>query len=758
MEDIEAQLNGGRRSQHSSLYAQDQGTTQQWQDNNRNAYAGLRTSANKTPNQPGSDDSDSDVGPVDLDALSGGYAANLTYGNDVGSPPTRSSLTRHDQHALPESRYFRESYHAATYSNVEIDYGDTGGLQHPRASPGAYRLSFDDGDERVSVHSRQSGTESPLKDDYHDTSSFSNSRPLPPLPPGTSSDSSSLFSAHGSQRSQYPHSHSVTAESTLCAPDTPEANYYAAASTTQLPPGRSVSLSSYTNTTQVEPPARSRTDAAEERRNLTRTEQLQTHRGASIPEYETGTPTSMTAFEAITLPSGRKRKLVPPKLTAADFRGCQEPWAFSSLEAWIRDMAEGDLDLKERVVEDALMHLFTFKVPTMNVADAEGLSTHLVKVMLQFGVLVPDEEWVKIGNGHISGVLWQLTGTGCYSPRSHDQEISGRCYSYHCTRTLKRVDLNVLSDDSKPTDDWHIFYNLKKEDWESKPKKEVDRQNILHEIVTGEENYLKQLDVFRKLYRDDLRAKSPPVIHPDRRDKFLTAVFGKIDPVLRVNKEHLLAQLKYRQQEQGPWITGFSDLFREWIRKAKSDYIEYATGYPRAVYMVRKEADRNTLFKIFLADRQRHKSSLKQDWTHFLIAPLQRLQRYILLLESVEQKMLGDSEEKTNLNKAISEIKQVTKECDEKVEETNRRVEMMELDRMLVIRPGFQSTLNLDHLGRKLLMQGDLQRLGSKGVRWVDTHALLFDHYLILAKEVVSRDGRGGKKYDVSREVWSFIL
>jgi hypothetical protein len=72
---------------------------------------------------------------------------------------------------------------------------------------------------------------------------------------------------------------------------------------------------------------------------------------------------------------------------------------------------------------------------------------------------------------------------------------------------------------------------------------------------------------------------------------------------------------------------------------------------------------------------------------------------------------------------------------------------------MLVLRPGFQSVLNLDHLGRELLKQGELQRQGSKGVRWVDTHALLFDHYFILAKAVPSKDGRSDKKYDVSKEV-----
>ena len=701
-------------------------------------------------------DSDSDIGDmVDLDALSGGYAGNLTYGNDVGTPDVSSM--QHEPQLSPQVGRSASSYggydRLSTYDNAEVDYGGTGGLQPPTV----HRLSFDDGEERVSVHSHPSGTESPSKDDYQDLFYHPGltNRPLPALPPGPESDSSSMLSTQNSTRGQYQHSYSLSADSRAYEPEGPEA-FYGAASQSSLQPERSVSLSGYSNTPQVLAPARSRTDAAEERKKLTRLQQVPSQPGSVFPEHEPKTPSSssLTAFDGITLPSGRKKKLVPSKLTAIDFRRCIEPWALSGIEAWIRDMAEGDLDLKEKVVEEALIQLFIFKVPMMNVADAEALSHGVIERMQECQLLVPDEEWVKLGSGHISGVLWQLTGLGCYAPKLHENEIGGRCYSYHCTRTLKRVDLNeLLSEASKPADEWYVFYSLKKEDFESKPKKEVERQNILHEIVTGEENYIKQLDIFRTLYRDDLRAKNPPVIHPNRRDKFLTAVFGKLDTVLRINKDHLLAQLKYRQHEQGPWIVGFSDIFREWIRKAKSDYIEYATGYPRAVYMVRKEAERNILFKRFLEDKQKHKSSLKQDWTHFLITPLQRLQRYVLLLESVEQKMLADSEEKANLAKAISEIRVVVLECDEKVEETTKRVEMMELDRMLVLRPGFHSVLNLDHVGRKLLIQGDVQRLGSKGMRWVDTHGLLFDHYMILAKEVSSKEGRADKKYDVSREV-----
>ncbi|KAJ4316522.1 Rho guanine nucleotide exchange factor [Fusarium piperis] len=676
--------------------------------------------------------SDSDYAGMDLGAMAGGFVGGVSYSN-VGSPPASSGQDVAAR-PLPTPNTANRNFEA------EMNYGDTGGLKPPTEK----RLSFDDDDERVSLRSRQSGTESPSKDQLQDLFYHPglSSRPLPAIP-GPGSDSSSLLSVQTNNRQPYQHGYSRSVGSQLGQVDNPEA-YYTSGGAYNPQPERSISLSGHSHTPQVQPPARSRTDAAaDERRRLAR--QSHMPQSQAFPEYETAD------FGGITLPSGRKKKFVPSKLNAADFRRCPEPWALTCLEAWIREMAEGEADLRSKTVEEALINLFTGKIPTMNVADAEVLSNHVITLMLERAVLVPEEEWVKFGNGHISGVLWQLTGSGCYAPKLHDEEISGRCYSHHCTRSLKKVDLEELPD-AKPADEWHVFYGLKKTDWESKPKKEVERQNILHEIVTGEENYIKQLDIFRRYYRDRLRVMQPPILKPETRDRFLYDVFGKLDTVQDINKDHLLAQLKYRQQEQGPWITGFSDLFREWIRKAKAIYVEYASAYPNAVYTVRREADRNMYFKRFLDEMQRHKIASKQDWTHYLIAPIQRLQRYILLLESVEHKMKSDSEERTNLIKAIQEIKVVAHECDGRVAEMNKKVQMTDLNRMIVFRPGYHHALNLEAHNHELLFEGDLQRMGSKGVRWVDTHALLFDHYLILAKTVTPKDGKGEKKYDVNKE------
>ncbi|KAL2262140.1 hypothetical protein VTK26DRAFT_2340 [Humicola hyalothermophila] len=713
---------------------------------------------------------DSDYGGMDLGLYGGGYAGNLHYGNDVGSPPvTGSGVEAPRPLPTPQS----QSTEYPPFSQVSVDYGGTGGLLPPQS----HRLSFDEGDERVSVHSRQSGSDSPTKEDYPYDQMFwhpgLSNRPLPALPPDSESASattpqppSTTAYSHGSSTTAYSHNYQTSVDTGLpYPPDTPE--IYQTQQVAQQPVERSISFTSHSHTPPVQAPARSRTDAAEERKramkHMSQPYPQPYQQGPLYEGYSSTTPASLAAYDMITLPTGRRKKFVPSKLTAADIKRCKEPWALSGITAWVREMAEGEPDLKRKTIEEGVLKLFCAKVPTMNVADAELLSAKVVDAMFDAGILIPEEEWVKFGAGHLSGVLWQLTGSGCYAPKLHEDEgivprlhdngIPVRCYSHHCGRTLKKVNLdNMMSEEENVVLDWATFHGVKLEDIKNKPKKEVERQNVLHEIVTGEEDYMGQLDVLRLLYRDWLRAYQPPIIPANRMEKFLDAVFGKVDAVQQINKEHLLAQLKYRQQEQGPWIVGFSDLFREWIRKARPIYIEYCSSFPYASYLIRKEAARNLLFRQFLDMVRDHKRSKRLEWTTFVKAPITRLQRYGLLLETVKKNMPGESEEKANLERALEEIKRVTHECDEKVAEMTKKVELLELQSQLVMRPGFQSVLNLDHLGRELLKQGELQRQGSKGVRWVDTHALLFDHYFILAKSIASKDGRTDKKYDVSKE------
>ncbi|KAF2733824.1 hypothetical protein EJ04DRAFT_577400 [Polyplosphaeria fusca] len=706
------------------------------------------------PPQPGNDSaSDSDYVPVDVGLYGGNFDPHFTYGGGPNQLAAGSNTLENHSHPVSSSGSQRRSEAASDdydpihpfpsfSTNARVDTFGTGGLEEPSAR----RRSYDEGDE-IGLMEHQSPVAGEPPDMFYHPG-MSTNRPLPPPPASnnrrpyhqstSSTGSYEYWRNSQSSRGSYP----VDPQSLQMQPP----------GGSQVP--RSTSLLQHSNTPQAIPLPRSKTDAEQNYKARQAANRSSYYPGTMDSDGNTLTPSSAdaVAIDLPTLPAGKR--FHPAKLSSNDFKKCSEPWALSSIIAWLKSMTEGEADLKEGAITEGLVALFTHKVPTMNIADAETLSSRVVAEMYKAGTLVHEEEWLKFSSETMTGVIYQLTGAGCYSSMLHNYPMPNRCYSYHCQRTLKKLDLQTQGGVPQ-SDDWATFYKVKKEDIEGVNKKEVERQNILHEIVQGEDNYMERLEVLRILYRDKLLSAQPPVISPKKLNKFIRDVFGKVDAVKKANEDHLLPQMKYRQQEQGPWVVGFSDIFREWIRKAKQAYIEYAAAFPYASFLVRQEADKNMLFRTFLDEARVNRLSNKLSWDTFLKGPITRLQHYGLLLGTVLKRSTVDNEEKRNLLVAMEEIKAVTLECDNRVAEMSRKVDLSDLQAKLILRPGMQRVeLNLDHLGRELIYQGDLQRMGGNRFTWLETHALLFDHYLVLAKSVPFREADGvtkSEKYDVSR-------
>ena len=699
----------------------------------------------------------------DMASMGGGFTAPYHYG-DGGLPGEYLNYADHDP-SFASTRFSQRSNISnattevghADYPNAfapaRVDTGDTGGLSEPSARP--RRLSFEDGDEATLADTNNtytSDTAAHSRDGLPEMFFYPSSaggRPLPAapmdqsvpqlMPAGTYKDPEKLIQYDEQGRPRFPVSPDAYAQSV-----TP--------SGTPVP--RSSSLMSHPSQPQPAQPIRSKTDA-DRARVARQAAGLRSVSGYSTDAYgDAAFNPNSEMLDLPVIPNSKRRRFTPEKLSSVEYQRCPEPWALSSIVDWLREMTEGEADLKEHAVAEGLVKLFTGKVPTMNTADAESLSAKVVRAMLDAGTLIKEEEWVRIGSEPMSGVLFQLTGTGCYSSKVHVEPIPGRCYSHHCMRTLKKVNLQL--EPPRKIEDWQTFYGLKKDDFADIDRKEIELQFNLHEIVTSEEVYMDTLNVIKDLYRKELDTRNPPIIAGASKQDFLREVFDPVNPVKQANEEYLLPQLKYRQQEQGPYITGFSDIFREWIRKAKAAYLSYAAGLPKAIYLVHQELDRNVYFHRFLDEMQSHERSRRLDWQNFVKAPVTRLQRYGLLLDVVYRHMTKDSEEKANLAAAIKEIKAVTSECDSKFDEMQRGVKMMELSAKLRLRQGMEAVkLNLTHLGREIIKSGDVQRLGSARVSWLDAHAILFDHYFVLAKISEGKPSSvGGEKfefYDVSK-------
>jgi hypothetical protein len=197
---------------------------------------------------------------------------------------------------------------------------------------------------------------------------------------------------------------------------------------------------------------------------------------------------------------------------------------------------------------------------------------------------------------------WSFLSTNPYVGHETDPTLQGFIKRHRPPQTYEAT-----------REDWKTFFKVTEDQIEIRSWKEIKRQYILHEIVMSEDNYMDRLNILRVLYRNEIESWQPPIIRPDTLSRFISDVFGKLDAVQLANRNHLIGQLHYRQREQGPWITGFSDIFRHWIEAARQPYMEYAAEFPHARYIMHREAHRNPVFHQFLDQARDNRLSERLD-------------------------------------------------------------------------------------------------------------------------------------------------
>ena len=150
---------------------------------------------------------------------------------------------------------------------------------------------------------------------------------------------------------------------------------------------------------------------------------------------------------------GRNRWTTPPffdraKLTEADFRRCQEPWALSGILSWLSMITDKWTLLHADQVCCAVAKLFESRMSGKPLSTRKAASTLANVVIIRLfkeGVLQVGQGSVLIKAESVSGVLTPITGAGCYSPRLHAFPCSTKCYSYSCSKPIK--DLNTSTNE-----------------------------------------------------------------------------------------------------------------------------------------------------------------------------------------------------------------------------------------------------------------------------------------------------------------------
>ncbi|KAJ7105112.1 Dbl-like domain-containing protein [Mycena crocata] len=280
-------------------------------------------------------------------------------------------------------------------------------------------------------------------------------------------------------------------------------------------------------------------------------------------------------------------------------------------------------------VEDVYMFLDDLEGPSDTAPDREELPTAVVTML-----------------------------TKCYSPSCGE---GLPCYSFSCPSKGNSIITQIPGPSEAPVgpvrEAW--IKTVPREVIVSLPDSEINRQTIIHKLISKEEQYLQDLDIVESVFIRPLRATNPAVITPAHKlEDFIDEVFGNILDLRECNRR-LLEVVYVRQREQAPVIQRIGDIFLDAATEFRLAYPIYVGHHPLAEKRMKEELDVNPQFRLFIerCSRNSARTGSRMDLKHFLNRPSEHLQKYPVLLEAIYHETAVGNPDADYLLEAIGAIK-----------------------------------------------------------------------------------------------------
>ncbi|KAJ7483152.1 CNH domain-containing protein [Mycena latifolia] len=248
--------------------------------------------------------------------------------------------------------------------------------------------------------------------------------------------------------------------------------------------------------------------------------------------------------------------------------------------------------------------------------------------------------------------------TKCYSPSCGE---GLPCYSHSCPSKGNSIIFQIPGPSEAPVgpvrEAW--IKTVPREVIVSLPDSEINRQTIIHKLISKEEQYLQDLDIVESVFIRPLRAANPAVITPAHKlEDFIDEVFGNILDLRECNRR-LLEVVYVRQREQAPVIQRIGDIFLDAATEFRLAYPIYVGHHPLAEKRMKEELDANPQFRLFIERCSRHsaRTGARMDLKHFLNRPSEHLQKYPVLLEAIYHETAVGNPDADYLLEAIGAIK-----------------------------------------------------------------------------------------------------
>ncbi|KAH9812451.1 hypothetical protein DFH28DRAFT_1031258 [Melampsora americana] len=256
------------------------------------------------------------------------------------------------------------------------------------------------------------------------------------------------------------------------------------------------------------------------------------------------------------------------------------------------------------------------------------------------------------------------------------------------------------------------------------------RLSIIQELITGEIDYLDDLNTYQSLFIVPLQDSTPPTIFQrDFLEKFSSKVFSTILEIKDHHQSFLNQILNPNNFELIP------QLILTFALQWSNLYTSYAKDHPFGEFQIEQQLLINPLFAEMIQSIPR-KNPQKKDFRHFYSRPTLRLARYSLLLNRLLEFTPKDHVDFTILTLAVDIIKNQCQECNSLIELQQARLNLLKLNKSIINKLDHPA-LHLKASSRKLFCTGEMikKKEGSLN-NFIEVNGILIDHYFIITKPV----------------------
>jgi hypothetical protein len=229
------------------------------------------------------------------------------------------------------------------------------------------------------------------------------------------------------------------------------------------------------------------------------------------------------------------------------------------------------------------------------------------------------------------------------------------------------------------------------------------RQKICAEILSTEESYIRGLTTLDRYYRTGFASAGV-------KEKDQTVVFSTIAQILALHNDTILPQLQLRCTPQAPVKTRWcvAQVFIDFLSHYHL-YSSFVNNYETALRLVAKlRKEKKQLEEVF--DNARVlKETNGLDFFSLYITIVQRLPRYLLLLEDLRKHTPDSEKEYQLLNKAITNLSTAATEINERKAAFESMNELAQLANEIGALP-----IKLDTPGRRLVASDELRATHGK--------------------------------------------